>query len=294
MLTAFRREYAQFITSGGLLMLLIVGFQVHSRTGWLWILGTMSAISLIAWYSALHRLRAISGAPTSRVASAAQGYVELVGRGHPGATPLISKLRVLPCLWYRWKVECRGSDGKWSVMDKGESRDFFVLRDETGDCIVDPEEAEIITKHCDEWTSGDYHYTEWKLIKSDYIYVIGEFKTVGGNNTEVTHNDLIKEVITEWKNDNANLLERFDLDNNGELDMREWMLARSAARREAEKRMIDVLNGPDTHFMLRPHDGRLFLISNIDQDKLTRHYKFWAWAHVIIFFGALSTIAWLL
>jgi len=62
--------------------------------------------------------------------------------------------------------------------------------------------------------------------------------------------------------DNDNLLKRFDLDNNGVLDMQEWMLARSAAKREAEKRMNEALAEPDTNFMLQPQDGRLFLISN--------------------------------
>jgi hypothetical protein len=45
--------------------------------------------------------------------------------------------------------------------------------------------------------------------------------------------------------------------------------------------------------MLKPHDGRLFLISNIDQDKLALRYQLWAWAHVGIFFGALGSLSWL-
>ncbi|MBU1424193.1 MAG: E3 ubiquitin ligase family protein [Gammaproteobacteria bacterium] len=294
MLTTLRRGYVQLVTSGAQLLLLFVGIKLESRTGWLWCLGIMSIVSLFAWYSALRRLRTISATPTSRIASAAQGYVELIGRGRPGATPLISKLRVLPCLWYRWKVEQRNSKNQWSTLDKGESSDYFVLRDDSGDCIVDPEQAEIITKHRDEWTDGSYRYTEWKLIQDDYLYVIGEFKTVGGSNTSLTHDDLVKQVLSEWKMDNADLLKRFDLDNNGVLDMREWILARSAARREAEKRLIEAFAEPDTHFMLRPHNGRLFLISNLDQDKLALRYKLWAWAHVVIFFGALLGITWLL
>jgi hypothetical protein len=141
---------------------------------------------------------------------------------------------------------------------------------------------------------GEYRYTEWKLIQDDYLYVLGEFKTVGGSNTTVTHEELVKRVLTEWKMDNEDLLKRFDLDNNGVLDMREWMLARSAAKREAENRLNQALAEPDTNFMLQPHDGRLFLISNLDPEKLELRYKLWAWAHVIIFFGALAGITWLL
>jgi hypothetical protein len=294
LLTTIRREYTQLVTSGGQLLLLFVGFYIHSRTGWIWCLGLMSFISLFTWYSVLHRFHIISGTPTSRIASAAQGYVELIGRGKPAAVPLISKLRVLPCLWYRWKVEERNGENKWSTLDKGESSDYFMLRDDSGVCVVDPEYAEILTKHKDEWTSGGYRYTEWKLIQDDYLYVIGEFKTVGGGSTALTREELVKQILSEWKMDNADLLRRFDLDNNGVLDMQEWMLARQAAKREADKRLDQARSEPDTSFMLKPHDGRLFLISNIDQDKLALRYQLWAWAHVGIFFGALASLGWLL
>lgn len=294
MLTRLRREYAQLITSGGQLLLLFAGFHFGTRTGWLWCLGIMAILSLFSWYSTLYRLRTISGTPTSRISSAAQGYVELIGRGRQGTTPLISKLRVLPCLWYRWKVEERNSKNEWRTIDKGESSAYFLLRDDTGECVVDPELAEIITKHCDTWNAGNYRYTEWKLIQDDYLYVLGEFKTAGGSNTTVTHEELVKQVLNEWKMDNADLLKRFDLDNNGVLDMREWMLARSTAKREAEKRLNQALAEPDTNFMLRPHDGRLFLISNLDPEKLELRYRLWAWAHVVIFFGALGGLTWLL
>ena len=294
MLVSLKREYGQLITSGGQLFLLLLAIQLESRPGWLWCLGIMAAISLVAWHSALRRFRILSGTPTSRVGSAAQGYVELVGRGRPGSTRLISKLRVLPCLWYRWKVEQRNEKNQWSVLDKGESGDHFVLRDDSGDCVVDPGQAEIITKHCDSWIKGDYRYTEWKLIQDDYIYALGEFKTVGGSGTTVTHKELVNHVLSEWKMDNADLLKRFDLDENGVLDMREWMLARQAAKREAEKRLAQARAEPDTHFLLQPHDGRLFLISNLDQDKLARRYLAWAWVHIVLFFGTLGGLAWLL
>jgi hypothetical protein len=294
MLTALRREYAQLVTSGGQLFLLFVGFQLESFTGWLWCLGIMAAISLVAWYSALHRLRAITGTPTSRIASAAQGYVELIGRGRPGPTQLISKLRALPCLWYRWRVEQRNEKNQWTTLDKGESRDYFMLRDGTGECVVDPGNAEIITKHCDSWIRGEYRYTEWKLIQDDYIYALGEFKTLGGSTTTLTHDELVKQILSEWKIDNENLMKRFDLDENGTLDMREWMLARQAAKREAEKRLIEARTESDTNFMLQPHDGRLYLISNLGPDKLARRYTLWAWAHIVILFGALGGLGWLL
>jgi hypothetical protein len=295
MLTTLRREYAQLITSGGQLILLFVGFHFQSRTGWLWCLGAMAIISLFAWYSALHRLRAISGTPTSRVASAAQGYVELIGRGKILETPILSRYSNLPCLWCRYKKERRRSDGKgWHTEEQGESAAPFLIDDGSGKCVIDPQGAEILTRHKDTWMSGIYRYSEWKLLDIDDIYVLGEFRTAGGSTVTVTREDLIKQVLSEWKMNNADLMKRFDLDENGVLDMREWGLARQAAKREAEKRLDQARAEPDTNFMLRPQDGRLYLISNLDQDKLARRYQLWTWAHVVIFFGALGGLAWLL
>ncbi len=295
MLVTLRREYAQFITSGGQLLLLLVGLHFHSRTGWVWCLGGMALISLPAWYSALYRLRTVTGTATSRIGSAAQGYVELTGHGDVYQTPVLSRYSNLPCLWCRYKLERRSSDNKgWNTEESGESNALFIIDDGTGKCVVDPESAEILTRHKDSWMKGDYRYTEWKLLDIDFIYTLGEFKTVGGSNTTLTQDELVKQVLSEWKMDNDNLLKRFDLDNNGVLDMQEWMLARSAAKREAEKRMNEALAEPDTNFMLQPHDGRLFLISNYDQDKLAFRYKLWTWANFVIFFGALGGIAWIL
>jgi hypothetical protein len=294
MLVRLRREYAQLVTSGAQLVLLFIGIHLESREGWLGTLSAMAIVSFTAWLSALKRLRAVRDTPTSKIASAAQGYVELTGRGKPfGDTPLISKLRRLPCLWYRYRMEQRTQDNKWKTVDSGESSDSFVLRDDSGDCVVDPECAEIITKHRDQWHEGDYRYTEWKLIDSDSLYVIGEFRTHSGA-VEFDSRAELNALLAEWKRDKPALHARFDLDGDGELDMNEWMLARQAAKREVAKKKREVLAQPDIHFIGQPRDGKLFLVSNLTPERLSRRYLFWSWAHVAIFFGALGALGWLL
>ena len=293
MLVRLRREYAQLVTSGAQLLLLFVGIKLESREGWLGTLSVMALISLFAWLSALYRLRMVRDTPTSKVASAAQGYVELIGRGRPYGEPLISKLRMLPCLWYRYKVEQRDSKDKWRTLDHGESSNSFLLRDDSGDCVVDPEYAEIITKHHDQWHEGDYRYTEWKFIHNDSLYVIGDFHTRSLSAEFDTRAEL-NALLAEWKKDMPSLHERFDLNNDGELDMKEWMLARQAAKREVTKKRREAHAQPDIHIIGQPRDGKLFLISNLTPEKLSRRYLFWGWAHLAIFFGALGGIGWLL
>ena len=294
MLVSLRRNYAQLVTSGAQLLLLFVSIRLESRKGWLFCLAVIALISVFAWLSALSRLRAIRDTPTSKVASAAQGYVELIGLGQPsGDPPLLSKLSQLPCLWYRYKIEQRDSEKNWKTVDSGETSDSFMLSDDTGACVIDPEQAEIITRHRDQWHQGDYRYTEWKLIKNDLLYVIGQFHTQVCA-LEFDSRAELNALLAEWKKDMPTLHARFDLNNDGVLDMNEWILARQAAKREIAKRVREVQAQPDINIISQPRDGKLFLISNLTPEKLSWRYLLWAWAHLAIFFGALGGIGWFL
>ncbi|MEQ1629691.1 MAG: hypothetical protein ABL873_04190, partial [Gallionella sp.] len=242
-----RREYAQLITSGGQLVLVVIGFQIGTREGWMFCLPAIALFSLFAWRSSLKRLRAIRDTPTSRIASAAQGYVEVIGRGQDLTNPpMISHLRMLPCLWYRYRVEERyrtkNGDG-WRTVDSGESHDSFIVNDDTGTCVVDPQQAEISTIYRDQWQNLDKRYTEWKLLKNDLIYVLGEFHTQSGS-ADIDARAELNGLLAEWKRDMPALHKRFDLNNDGVLDMAEWMLARKAAKREVDKKIRELQAQP--------------------------------------------------
>ena len=170
MIVSIRREFGQLITTGAQLLLLTSGMQLQTRNAWMACVALMSVASLIAWVFAQRRRRAIADTPTSRIASAAQGYVELSGYGKPlDYPPLLSQLRQFPCLWYRYWIEER-SDDKWRSLDSGESEIPFILDDGSGRCLVDMEDAEILTKHKSTWTEGRYRKTEWTLNIDDEIY----------------------------------------------------------------------------------------------------------------------------
>lgn len=75
------------------------------RSGWLLALGAIGLLGTWGWLSSLRRARAILDTPTSRIGSAAQGIVELVGKGRPlPGAPLLSPMTHLPCLWYRYSL----------------------------------------------------------------------------------------------------------------------------------------------------------------------------------------------
>jgi hypothetical protein len=90
MLGELRLEVLHRLISAGHFLLFGVAYAVKQplyRTGALVLVGVCS---LVAWLAALRRYRLVADTPTSFIASAAQGYVELVGccELHPGSPAL--------------------------------------------------------------------------------------------------------------------------------------------------------------------------------------------------------------
>lgn len=291
----FRDSYLNALTSGAHLVLLLLAANIGTREAWLGSLSAVALISFFAWAGNFRRHRLMGDTPTSRVASAAQGYVELQGRAaaHPGAG-LLSKLTALPCLWFRYVVERKDGDDKWERMDAGASDDTFLLCDGTGECVIDPEGAEIVTRHRQKWTRDNYRYTEWVLLAQDPLYAIGDFSTVSGATMPLSESRDIGALLAEWKADRPQLLKRFDLDRDGEVDMREWALARAEARRRVAARHAEIRSQTGAINVLRaPADGRLFLVTNLDPERVERRHKRWGIAHLLIFVAAGVAVAWL-
>jgi hypothetical protein len=274
----------------GQFLLLAVGLKVARREVWPGVLAGIALLALLAWVAALRRRRAISGTPTSRVASAAQGYVELHGRGRPmDINPLHSPLSGQACLWYRYQVERKTSNNKWETVEHARSDASFVLDDGSGRCLVDPEGAEIVTRHRRSWMNGDYRYVEWTLQQQDEIYVLGNFVTRHPGQGLDPGAD-VRDLLAEWKDDRVRLLRRFDLNRDGELDEREWELARRLARGEVEKRHRELRQQPELH-VVTGAPSSLYLISNHDPDKLARRYLWLASAQLLVFFLSLGFLA---
>jgi hypothetical protein len=284
-----RIRSANWLTGGVHFVIAAVAAQADSAAAWPYAFAAMSFVSFVAWMANYRRYRQIADTPVSRVASAAQGYVELLGRAAPiPGTPMLTRIRQLPCVWYHYRVEERGSDDKWSLQDEGESEDPFLLIDATGQCVIDPEQAEIITSHVETWTDGSYRYTESLLLPQDKLSALGEFTTIGGAGSALDFDGDVSELLAEWKKNQPKLLERFDLNRDGTLDLREWELARRQARREIEQRHLEIRAADGVNIMRKPADGRLFILSNQLPDKLIARYQRWSWFHVIIVCAAAS------
>ena len=281
----------ELIGAGMQVFFLAMAVRVNARWGWLLCLALLACVNLISWLSALQRRRAITDTPTSRIASAAQGLVELRGRGCAIEPPLASRISGLPCLWYRFEVsERRGNE--WEVVDEGESSLSFVLDDGSGQCLVVADGAEISTEHKQVHKQGGQRIAEWMLLPGDTIYVRGEFRTLGGGTAELDVRQDMIDLLNEWKRDQATLLARFDLNGDGKIDMQEWELARKAARREVARMHSELRNSADVHTIGYPQQGQQpYLISNINPQRLARRFLLWSFFHLFAFLLALAFFA---
>jgi len=273
------------VALGGQAALLAVGLQAGLRAVWLPSLGGIALLSFFVWVLALRRRRAILDTPTSRIVSAAQGYVELRGLGQTlEGVPLTAPLSGMVCLWYRYRLEERSGDD-WKEVDSGASTSCFLLNDGTGQCLVDPEGAEVLTQHYRSWEDEGRRCHEWLLRHQDQVSALGDFVTLRQSD-ELNEAEDINQLLADWKKDQPALLRRFDLDHNGQIDLKEWEWARRAARNEVAKRHQELRRQDDLN-MLRASKSRLFLITNYEPSKLTQRFLWLGIFELSSFFLAL-------
>lgn len=281
---SLRIHTANWLTGGVHALIVYGAANANSTAVWPYALGAMALVSFAAWIGNYRRLRHISDTPLSNIATAAQGYVEIAGFAEmPRGTPLTSKLSITPCVWYQYELHEKSSKDEWALKDSGVSAEPFIIKDGGGQCVIDPEGAEVMCARERTWTQGSYRYTEWLLLPREHVYALGDFVTVGGANSELDLAGDVGALLADWKKDQPELLRRFDLDRSGSIDLREWELARRQAVREVEARHREIRASTGVNVLRAPADGRLFLLSDETPAKVRSKYTLWAWAHAATF-----------
>jgi len=143
-LTMFQWFEARVLQAGSVEYLTLLVFMVG-----------LCAYLLYRTYAAYRRWRFMSGTATSKIRSAPQGYVELKGTGEfmPGGV-LHSPFSGSRCLWYECTIDHRQKSGKhttWTHISTETSDDMFHLVDDTGICVIDPEDAHVIAESDQTW-----------------------------------------------------------------------------------------------------------------------------------------------
>ena len=201
------------------------------------------------------------------------------------AAPLFSPLTHTQCVWYRYEVEERDTDGKgnarWSTVRSGTSSHLFLLDDNTGECVIDPDKAVVEPAHKKVWQTGDYRYTEELILPLEQLYALGWLKSY--EPMQSSPHDWVRDEVIAWKSDPAKRRE-FDADGDGELNAAEFAALRAEAERAAlaayQAELHERSLEGQTH-MLNAGDprGRPLLLSTHPQHKLAArlHRQAWLW-----------------
>jgi hypothetical protein len=219
-------------------ILLILAFRLHmvspEALAWRGLVGCAIGATLIVALFNYARLLKITEAPTSTIAAAAQGYIELHGVAST-EKPLKTPYHNIPCVWFRAYAYANRVDPETKEFDKGllsftESKQTFQLKDDSGVCDVNPQGAEVIFVEKRTQIKNDHRYVEEYLPTNRSVYLLGYLDTLHHYNTSKAIEKDTADLLVSWKKNPSKLLSRFDLDYSGQIDMQEWEVARALAR----------------------------------------------------------------
>ena len=293
------------------------------------VLGVLSVGCFIWAFRLFHRGRIIENTPTAKVRSAQQGYVELIGTAQAmDGEPILAPLTGTRCCWYRYRIDKRANKG-WRRVDGDVSENLFLLRDDTGDCLIDPEGAEVYPSRqklwygssrepspwqtsrqprgessvgsLSKWLTAEvgfgrrYRYSEAYIHIGDDLYATGLFKSLDDLDRNETRREITRELLRSWKEDQSLLLKQFDTDGDGRIDAEEWDRARDQAKRIAGDRQREQEPHQHLHVMSRPDSRRHpFLLSTDSEAKLIGRYRLRAGLAITAFFLSGGIAIWML
>lgn len=149
----------------------------------LWVQVVSVSLSLpLLWQTMRHLklARILADTPTSSIAHAQQGMVEVKGRAFSKNqnTLYVPRLQV-PCVWYCYRAIFEQSE---HPKDDGiylkESQQRIYIKDATGECAVDPLHAEIIPKKIRKQVEYGVTYELSWIGVEEYVCVIGWLDTL--------------------------------------------------------------------------------------------------------------------
>lgn len=295
------------------------------------ILVGISVLSFIFWMKKIKRARIIEDTPKSNIGSAHQGYVELMGNAEFIKNgKIISPVSGRECVWYHYIIYEKTShrnrnsilgslenffleDGEtsdneeWVKVEEKISDDLFYIKDDSGVCVVDPDDADVVTYHQEKWRGKSHYpghpkplddflpgkvnfkYEERWIEPDEILYILGNFGTEGTGEMARDISEDVKELLALWKQHPNQYLAVYKKDDEGNILLSEWEKVKQEAQRQALKAKLSAPAIQETHIIRKPKD-KLFLISSLSDDELIKLYKGKSlWYGITACFGLLAT-----
>ena len=278
-------------------------FAAGGSLEWVLDLAAAAACGFLIRYGfrQLRKKNMVENVPSSPIRSVAMGLSEIQGRS-PAAATLSAPLSGASCHYFRYRVEEERRSGKggrqWVTVDRGESNVPFHVEDPTGRILVNPQGADILLKRdyrridrAEGWLGRRKRYSEWRIDPAEFVYVIGTVSKL--RDAAAERRARLQERLREVKRDPA-AIRRFDLDDSGTLDEREWagavavvkddLLREDLARKSGDPREDLVVGAGETE--------STFLISDRDERRIASLLGWKAFGSVLSGgAGALAMIA---
>jgi hypothetical protein len=242
------------------------------------------------WLHGLRLSRLIHDIPTSQVATAAQGYVELLGRAVQFEDQRAKALLGSTVLWYRKEyAERSNAIGRhafpfnlfYTPVEVEESRTPFAIDDGTGTACLLPHGAQIVCARKQVRREDNRRVTEEKIVPGDPLYVIGDFSTY---TLQPETDRAAYELTRQWEQDPA-VRRAYDENRDGKLDQAEWLKMHAAASAAVIADSMRAAPSGTTHLVFKPEDGRPYLISSLPPEKLAGRYRAYLLAGFVLFIG---------
>ncbi|OGT44404.1 MAG: hypothetical protein A3F13_01850 [Gammaproteobacteria bacterium RIFCSPHIGHO2_12_FULL_40_19] len=261
----------------------------------------------IQFFKYLNSSRLVTHTPHSKLRSAAQGFVKVKGIVNAlfDDALLKSPLTQTPCCWYRYTIEKeihmrdeKGNDTtEWEIVDQGQSSDLFHLKDETGECVIFPVEADVTTTAHKKWyqfglisnelnpsnglleklgslisKTQRYRYEEHCLEPGQETIVLGFFRSCDA--TEDPISNYKKETHALSGEKAAKIKKKYPHLSFGGLNFLDQLtqtcddISGQWKRFSEQKSTINLISSDQL-------ENRPFIISDLDLKKLVAHYRWY-------------------
>lgn len=229
-------------------------------------------------------LRSIGDVPTSRLASANQGLVEVVGTArHPNTDLTSLKPRHV---WHRVVIEERSGRpgwGHWQTTHLETSDRPFVVEDGSASALVLPHGATVLCASRTVTREDGRRVTREAIRPGERVYVLGQLTS---HQDAFSLEDETHRIAADWRMQ-PEKRDAFDSNRNGVLDtdelLRLHMAAQAEARRELRRPQPD-----ETHVIMAPPDHPAFVISTLPARDLFRGFALRALAGAVLFTGGIA------
>ncbi len=204
------------------------------------------------------RKRLIENTPTSRIRSMAMGFVELVGKARRKYELKVPYL-LADCVYYRYSIQEKRNTGRgsqWMAVEAGQSGPVpFLLQDDTGRVLVDPEGA-IVQAVVRQQISGESAVGLGGLMMAPGQRLVIEYIPEGYTtylcgfarpHTPDPHaaDALLRRRLLELKR-SPERLSQYDTDQDGRIDAEEWSRARAEVQRGVDAERLFSPDGPQS------------------------------------------------